>query len=240
MSTLFISDLHLHPARPAIVECSIRFLSTIPGSAEALYILGDLFESWVGDDHPEPAYAPVKQALMQCVRGGTPVFLLRGNRDFLLGERFAQETGCVLLDDPAPVDLYGRKALLMHGDSLCTDDVDYQVLRGRLRDPHWQRQALSLPLEERLALAEQARELSVLTVQGKDEAIMDVNQDEVLHVFARYSVNLLIHGHTHRPGVHRLQQGGRQLKRVVLGDWYEQGSVLRAGPDSLELETLEI
>jgi UDP-2,3-diacylglucosamine hydrolase len=144
----------------------------------------------------------------------------------------------VLLDDPAPVDLYGRKSLLMHGDLLCTDDVDYQALRRRLRDPDWQRQALALPLEERLALAEQARELSVLAGQDKDAAIMDVNPDEVLRVFARYDVDLLIHGHTHRPGIHRLRQGDRDLERVVLGDWYEQGSVLRAAPGKLELETL--
>jgi UDP-2,3-diacylglucosamine hydrolase len=238
MSTLFISDLHLHPARPAILACFARFLSTIPETAEALYVLGDLFESWVGDDHPEPAYAQVKRALRQCVHSGTPIFLLRGNRDFLLGDRFARETGCVLLDDPAPVDLYGRKSLLMHGDLLCTDDVDYQALRRRLRDPDWQRQALALPLEERLALAEQARELSVLAGQDKDAAIMDVNPDEVLRVFARYDVDLLIHGHTHRPGIHRLRQGDRDLERVVLGDWYEQGSVLRAAPGKLELETL--
>jgi UDP-2,3-diacylglucosamine hydrolase len=238
MPTFFISDLHLHPARPAITRCFTRFLSAIQGHAEALYILGDLFEAWVGDDHPEPAYLPVKRGLMQCAHAGTPVFVLHGNRDFLLGPRFAQETGCTLLDDPCCIDLYGRRTLLMHGDSLCTDDADYQTLRARLRDPQWQRQALSLPLEERLSLAEQARDLSALAVRGKDETIMDVNADAVLDVFTSRDVSLLIHGHTHRPGIHRLQHRGRQLERIVLGAWYEQGSVLSADYDKLELEIL--
>jgi len=238
MPTFFISDLHLHPSRPAINRCFTSFLSDIKGHAEALYILGDLFEAWVGDDHPEPAYVPVKRSLMQCVRAGTPVFVLHGNRDFLLGPRFARETGCTLLEDPSRIDLYGRATLLMHGDSLCTDDADYQALRARLRDPQWQRQALSLPLEERLSLATQARELSALAVRGKDETIMDVNADAVLDVFSSHDVSLLIHGHTHRPGVHRLQHQGRQLERIVLGDWYEQGSVLIAEHDKLELEIL--
>jgi UDP-2,3-diacylglucosamine hydrolase len=238
MPTFFISDLHLHPARPAITRCFTRFVSAIQGHAEALYILGDLFEAWVGDDHPEPAYVPVKRGLMQCAQAGTPVFVLHGNRDFLLGPRFAQETGCTLLDDPCCIDLYGRRTLLMHGDSLCTDDADYQTLRARLRDPQWQRQALSLPLEERLSLAEQARDLSALAARGKDETIMDVNADAVLDVFTSRDVSLLIHGHTHRPGIHRLQHRGRQLERIVLGAWYEQGSVLSADYDKLELEIL--
>lgn len=240
MATLFIADLHLHPSRPAISECLIRFLTTIQGDAEALYILGDLFEAWVGDDHPEPAYQPVKQALKKCTQAGTPVFLLHGNRDFLLGEQFSTETGCTLLDDPSTIDLYGTRTLLMHGDALCTDDADYQVLRNRLRDPEWQQQALSLPLEERLQLAEQARELSSLSMQGKAEYIMDVNQAEVLSVFDRHDASLLIHGHTHRPGIHNIEHKSRKLQRVVLGDWYRQGSVLSAVDGSLELKTLAV
>jgi UDP-2,3-diacylglucosamine hydrolase len=238
MATLFISDLHLHPARPAINECFLRFLEDVRGNARALYILGDLFEAWVGDDHPEASYAPVKQALARCNRSGTPVFLLHGNRDFLLGNQFAAETGCSLLEDPVRIDLYGSQALLMHGDTLCTDDTDYQTLRARVRDPEWQRQALVLPLKERLELAAQARELSALSTDAKDAAIMDVNQQEVLRMFARHDVSLLIHGHTHRPGIHRLEYAGRERRRIVLGAWYEQGSVLSVEDGKLELRSL--
>jgi len=239
MATLFISDLHLHASRPAISECFMAFLATL-AQAQALYILGDLFEAWVGDDHPEPAYSPVKQALKRCTAAGTPVYLMHGNRDFLLGDRFAAETGCVLLEDPSVIDLYGQRTLLMHGDSLCTDDQDYQTLRARLRSPQWQRQALSLPLEERLELAREARELSTLSIHGKDEYLLDVNQQEVARVFDSHNVELLIHGHTHRPGIHRMTHNHRQLQRVVLGDWYEQGSVLRVTDGQLELVSLPV
>lgn len=238
MATLFISDLHLHPARPAINQCFFNLLKAIQGKADALYILGDLFDAWVGDDHPEPSYVPVRQALEHCGRSGTPVFLLHGNRDFLLGERFAVDTGCTLLEEPARIDLYGTGTLLMHGDSLCTDDTAYQTLRARVRDPEWQRHALALPLEERLELAVQARELSALSTNAKDEAIMDVNQQAVLRVFADHDVSLLIHGHTHRPGIHRMEYAGRTVRRVVLGAWYTQGSVLHVDDERLELKSL--
>lgn len=240
MSTLFIADLHLHPSRAAISECLLRFLTDIRGNAQALYILGDLFEAWVGDDHPEPAYQPVKQALKACTLAGTPVFVLHGNRDFLLGERFCAETGCTLLEDPSTINLYGTRTLLMHGDALCTDDTDYQALRRRFRDPQWQRQALSLPLEQRLQFAEQARELSALSMLDKAEAIMDVNQAQVRRAFDLHDASLLIHGHTHRPAIHDIEHKGRKLQRVVLGDWYRQGSVLSADGDGLELITLPV
>jgi UDP-2,3-diacylglucosamine hydrolase len=240
MATLFISDLHLDPSRPAISECLLRFLTGIQGGARALYILGDLFETWVGDDHPEPAYQPVKQALKNCNLAGTPVFLLPGNRDFLLGEQFSLETGCTLLEDPSTIDLYGSRALLMHGDALCTDDTDYQALRRRVRDPEWQQQALSLPLDERLQLAEQARELSTLSTQGKSETIMDVNQEEVWRAFDCHNACLLIHGHTHRPGIYDCVHRGKNLRRIVLGDWYRQGSVLSADAGGFELKTLPV
>jgi UDP-2,3-diacylglucosamine hydrolase len=240
MTTLFVSDLHLHPARPAVCACFIDFVAAQAGQAQALYILGDLFDAWVGDDHPEPAYEPVKQALARCGAAGTPVFVLHGNRDFLLGEQFARQTGCTLLADPVVIDLYGERALLMHGDSLCTDDVDYQRMRQRLRDPAWQAQALALPLTERLELAQQARELSALSNRGKDEIIMDVNPDAVLRAFATYDVGLLIHGHTHRPGLHRIPHADRELRRFVLGDWYRHGNVLSASPDGLAFKTLPV
>ncbi len=237
MATLFISDLHLHPERPAISRCLLDFLGRLDPT-QRLYILGDLFEAWIGDDHPEPAYRPVKQALQNATAAGVEIYLMHGNRDFLLGPRFARETGCTLLADPTVIDLYGRRTLLMHGDSLCTDDREYQRLRERLRDPQWQREALALPVEQRLQFAEQARQLSAAAGRERDAALMDVNQDEVRRVLRRHDADLLIHGHTHRPGIHRFEDGGRRRERAVLGDWYEQGSVLRASDAGLELLSL--
>jgi len=239
LATLFVSDLHLHPSRPAIIACFLKFLGQQQGRADALYILGDLFESWIGDDHPEPAYHPVKLALGKCAKAGTPVYLMHGNRDFMLGETFAGETGCTLLPDPTRIDLYGTPTLLMHGDSLCTDDDEYQQIRARVRDPAWQQQARTLAVDKRLEIAAQARELSAQAKQGKQETIMDVNQDEVLRVIEENQVELLIHGHTHRPGSHTLNAGKRKVTRIVLGDWYTTGSVLVADARGRRLETLE-
>ena len=239
MATLFISDLHLHPSRPTIITCFLEFLEQQQGLADALYILGDLFESWIGDDHPEPAYQPVKLALGECCKAGTPVYLMHGNRDFMLSEAFTSETGCMLLTDPTRIDLYGTPTLLMHGDSLCTDDTEYQQVRARVRDPAWQQQARALPVDKRLELAAQARALSAQSKQGKDEYIMDVNQDEVLRVIEQQQVDLLIHGHTHRPGSHTLEIGDREVTRVVLGDWYNTGSVLVADTRGQRLEKLD-
>ena len=238
MTTLFISDLHLHPTRQHIIHGFLSYLQSVQGKAEALYILGDLFEAWVGDDHPEPAFLPIKMALQECQTQGTPVFLMHGNRDFLIGEAFVAETGCNLLKDPTLIDLYQVPTLLMHGDSLCTDDIEYQQLRRRLRDPVWQRQALALPAEERLQLAQEARELSALSSRGKDEYIMDVNQEEVLRTLAATGAERLIHGHTHRPGQHSIEHDGKTLTRIVLGDWYQQGSVLEVDEGHCELHVL--
>lgn len=239
MAALFISDLHLHPSRPAVSRCFLDFIAAL-NNDQTLYILGDLFEFWVGDDHPEPAYAPVKLALQRCTADGTAVYLMHGNRDFLIGEQFAAETGCTLLDDPAVIDLCGRRTLLMHGDSLCTDDGDYQAMRTRLRSPEWQRQALSLPLGERLQLAREAREQSTLSGRGKDEYLMDVNQEAVVGALDQHCAEVLIHGHTHRPGIHHFMHNGGQRQRVVLGDWYDQGSVLRVSGDRLQLDSLPV
>lgn len=226
MSTFFISDLHLHPARPAIIDCFVRFLKAQRGNAEALYILGDLFEVWIGDDDPEPAYARVRSALKECVDAGTPVMVMRGNRDFLIGEQFSLGTGCRLIEDPTRIDLYGLPILLMHGDTLCTDDADYQALRKQLRNSTWQRQVLALPVSERRELAQQARELSGLNNRDKDPTIMDVNLYEVNRVINDSDVRLLIHGHTHRAGMHDYQIGNKTVTRIDLGDWYETASML--------------
>jgi UDP-2,3-diacylglucosamine hydrolase len=238
VSTLLVSDLHLHPSRPAIIRCFLRFLAQQQGRAEGLYILGDLFEAWIGDDDPEPAYAPVRSALRACVAAGTPVFLMRGNRDFLLGERFGEETRCTLIDDPTRVELHGIPTLLMHGDALCSDDHDYQRLRTTLRDPQWQRQVLERSIPERAALARQARELSEHSSRSKSRRIMDVNEAEVLRMIREHEVELLIHGHTHRAGAHRIRDGRTRATRIDLGDWYSRGSALvidQSGWRSLEL-----
>jgi len=238
MPTFFISDLHLHPSRPAIIECFLTFLKKQQSRAEALYILGDLFETWIGDDHPEAVYQPVKSALKAFSNAGTPVYLMHGNRDFLLGAQFATETGCSLLPDPSRIDLYGTTTVLMHGDSLCSDDKDYQHFRRKVRDPAWQQHIIGLPVEQRLQMARQALELSAQSKQGKDETIMDANQDAVRRTVEENQADLLIHGHTHRPGIHSFRNNGREITRIVLGDWYETGSVLAIDPQGWQLKTL--
>ena len=227
VTTLFISDLHLHPSRPDVISCFVNLLKQQPGNAGALYILGDLFETWVGDDHPEPAYQPVKTALKNASRAGTSIYLLHGNRDFLLGNQFCRETGCTLLQDPARIELHGIATLLMHGDSLCIDDKEYQVFRKMVRDPDWQARALDLPLEQRLETASEARLQSKQATLNKTECIMDVNQGEVRKIMQQHSVRCLIHGHTHRPGMHSIKLDTGEATRIVLGDWHCCGSVLR-------------
>jgi UDP-2,3-diacylglucosamine hydrolase len=240
MSTLFISDLHFHPSRVKIIECFLAFLRQQQGRPEALYILGDLFESWIGDDHPaESGYQSVKSALKTFSQAGTLVYVMHGNRDFLIGERFADETGCRLLMDPTRIDLYGTATLLMHGDSLCTDDRAYQRLRQKVRDPSWQQGVLGLPIAERLRMAQQAREFSEMAKKGKQNGIMDANQDAIRYAIDEHGVDLLIHGHTHRPGIYRFINKGREVTRIVLGDWYQTGSVLFTDRRGWHLKTLD-
>ncbi|AOU97501.1 UDP-2,3-diacylglucosamine diphosphatase [Acidihalobacter yilgarnensis] len=237
---LFISDLHLDPARPEAIALFLDFLQNRAAKAAALYILGDLFEYWVGDDDDRIGLAPVLAALRTLTDRGVPVFFMAGNRDFLIGTRFAQITGCTLLGDTHLVQLDGQMAVLMHGDTLCTDDRPYQQLRGMLRNPQWQHQFLSQPLAERRAQAESLRAESQNATREKAEAIMDVNPEAVTACFHEHGVTLLIHGHTHRPGQHTLSVDGQTCTRLVLGDWYTQGSVLSASADTLSLEALPL
>jgi UDP-2,3-diacylglucosamine hydrolase len=227
MSTLFVSDLHLEADRPDIGNQFIEFLRTEAMEADDLYILGDLFEAWVGDDDPNTHYAKIKMAIRKVVDKGVPVYFMHGNRDFMIGRQFANETGVEILKDPYPVDMYGQKALLSHGDALCTDDTQYQRVRLMTRNPDWQASILAKPLKERLRIAEEARRQSLERTLNLSMDIMDVNQDEVRRVIKEHGVDVLLHGHTHRPGIHSIDLGKSKAQRIVLGDWYKQGSVLR-------------
>ncbi len=239
MTTLFVSDLHLDPERPAITELFGRFIEGEARGAQALYILGDLFEAWVGDDDPSDTGRFVADRLRGLRDSGVPVYFMHGNRDFLLGEDYARRAGMAILPDPAVVMLHGKPTLLMHGDLLCTDDVAYQQFRAQTRDPQWQRDFLAQPLAARLAFAQQARVASQahqsgLQEAGTMEAITDVAPTTVATTMRRYGIDTLIHGHTHRPAVHALHEA----RRIVLGDWYEQGSVLRVDAKDAALTSL--
>jgi UDP-2,3-diacylglucosamine hydrolase len=241
VTTLFISDLHLDGTRPDITAQFLEFLQREGRRAEALYILGDLFEAWIGDDDPDPGKRCVIQGLRAVSDAGVKTFLIHGNRDFLIGTRFCRETGMKLLDDGTVIDVYGRRVLLMHGDLLCIDDHAYQRLRRIVRNPLVQFTLRRLSLRQRQRLAERMREGSKEHIASMDVAapqIMDVNQDEVRRTFERYGVDCIIHGHTHRPAVHEMQIDGKPAVRIVLGDWYEQGSVLRWNERGFELAEL--
>ncbi len=201
--------------------------------ADALYIRGDLFEAWVGDDCLTLAFFPQIAAALRASAARTPTFFMHGNRDFLVGERFAREAGVTLLEDPTEIDLYGTPAILMHGDTLCTDDRDYQAFRAQVRDPAWQRTTLARPLDERLRLAESLRAQSDRAKAGKPMEIMDVTPAAVEAPFARSGRALMIHGHTHRPARHVHRAGGRDCVRWVLPDWYGTGGYLKATPSGL-------
>ena len=236
--TLFISDLHLDQKRPEIIQLFNRFIASQALYCEALYILGDLFEYWIGDDQPLQSLESVIENLKTLTSKGIPVYLIHGNRDFLIGETFAYKTGINLLPETTIIDLYGQPTLLMHGDTLCTDDIDYQSMRTTLRDTNWQKQFLALSLRERIQKAQELREKSLSATKSKHENIMDVSSQSVESAMRTHNVNQLIHGHTHRPMIHEYVIGEEKVKRIVLGDWYLNGSMLRAAPRSLKLETI--
>lgn len=226
--TLFISDLHLAPVTPAANEALLNFLKHTAPSADAVYVLGDLFEYWIGDDGLEHPFARrIAAAFRKLSDGGVPLYFMHGNRDFLIGERFARESGMNILEDPTVVSLYGRPTLLMHGDTLCSDDIEYQKYRAMVRNVAWQQAFLARPLAERVHMAQDARGRSEQAKQVKDMAIMDVAPATVEEVLRRHAYPRLIHGHTHRPARHEHVVDGRLCERWVLADWYEQGSYLR-------------
>ena len=241
MTTLFISDLHLEPGRPEVTLAFVRFLETQATQAEALYILGDLFEAWIGDDFENEFTETIKGAIKAVSSRGVATYFMHGNRDFLIGALFCEQTGCQLLEDPTLIELAGKKALLMHGDTLCTRDLDYQKLRQMVRNPQWQADALSKPIPERLAMAQSLRDMSQEKTSEKSYEIMDVTPEEVVRVMAEQQLDLLIHGHTHRPAVHELEVEGRPATRIVLGDWYTRGWALEFTADgSFQLTDFEL
>jgi UDP-2,3-diacylglucosamine hydrolase len=239
MTTLFIADLHLDPARPQITELFERYLASDEvRQADALYILGDLVEAWIGDDDDAELPARIARAIRGVRDAGVPVYFMVGNRDFLLGQDFANRAGFELLDDGTVHTLHGQPTLLMHGDVLCTDDVAYQAVRQQVRTPQWQAQGLSMPLDARRAFAAKAREDSRAHTGSTMETIMDVNAEAVANAMRQAGVTRLIHGHTHRPAVHRFQLDGQTAERIVLGDWYEHGSVLKVDASGATLHGL--
>ncbi|MDQ1362163.1 MAG: UDP-2,3-diacylglucosamine hydrolase [Pseudomonadota bacterium] len=233
---LFISDLHLAPERPDIIQLFERFLDKQVRQATALYILGDLVEYWLGDDDEARGLASTFDKIRQISDLGVAVFLMHGNRDFLMGKQLAKRLGCTLIDDPHVAQIDHQPVLLMHGDTLCTDDVDYQKLRAFLRNPAWQQDFLSKPLAERIIMARALREKSTEETRNKTVDIMDVNSQAVEQAFVKNNTRLLIHGHTHRPNIHQLVVNNQSVTRIVLGDWYTHGSYLEfSNPDEYRL-----
>ena len=224
---MLISDLHLEEKRPDITRAFLLFLATRARQAEALYILGDFFEVWIGDDGMTPFQHEIAGALRELSEAGTRIYLMHGNRDFLIGKRFCREAGCILLSDPHKVQMNGEPVLLMHGDSLCTLDVGYMKLRRWLRNPLSLLILRNLPLSTRQKLARKLRNESRAQTRMKASEIVDVTPQEVIKVMAAHGVRTLIHGHTHRPAVHNLEVNGQPARRIVLGDWDHQGWALQ-------------
>jgi UDP-2,3-diacylglucosamine hydrolase len=237
--TLFISDLHLTTERPQANQQFFEFLAQIAPAAQALYILGDLFEYWVGDDDTtDPLNASVAVALKALAARGTAVYFLHGNRDFLVGEDFAARSGAQLIPDPTLIDLHGTRTLLMHGDTLCTDDIEYQKQRTIYRNPQMQAQLLQLPLAVRHQKARELRALSVSSKSGKAAEIMDVSPAAVDAVLREHQYPRLIHGHTHRPARHEHVVDSHACERWVLNDWYQRGGYLYCDASRCEAHTL--
>lgn len=224
---LFISDLHLSPQRPKIIQLFERFIDEIAMQADVLYILGDFLEYWIGDDDKVEELETAFSALNRLSSAGKDVYFMHGNRDFLVGKELAHKCNFQLVADPLLVHIQEQPVLLMHGDTLCTDDVDYQRFRQMVRNPEWQQEFLKKSLEERDQIAQSLRTQSKEAISGKADDIMDVNQETVINTMKEHSVNILIHGHTHRPDFHDIDLDGQHAQRIVLGDWYSQGSYLR-------------
>ncbi|MEZ9059328.1 UDP-2,3-diacylglucosamine diphosphatase [Vibrio pelagius] len=238
MKTYFISDLHLTPSRPDITECFLTFMKNEAVEADALYVLGDLFEFWIGDDDTSDFAQSIRQAFVDLVAHGVPCYFTQGNRDFLVGKRFAKQTGVQLLEEVEVIDIYGQKAVVLHGDTLCTEDVKYLAFREKVHQPWLQWIFNRIPFFIKKKIVAKVQSDIKDDKQTKSLDIMDVTQSEVEKVMKDNQVDLMIHGHTHRPNVHRFKNAENQVQtRIVLGDWYTQGSVLVVKPDGFELQS---
>lgn len=233
--TYFIADLHLSPEREDISQCLFQFLQHNARQADALYVLGDLFEAWIGDDNQTPFNQKVAHEFKQVADSGVDIYFIHGNRDFLIRQRFAKQAGFTLLPEQVVVDLYGTPTLISHGDELCTRDVAYQKFRRKARGWWWPRLVLCLPLSTRQKIADNGRAASKENQKQLTTEIMDVTQQEVINTMAHFNVQRLIHGHTHRPDIHDFEVNGLPAQRIVLGDWYDQGSILKVSKDTLLL-----
>lgn len=239
MSTLFISDLHLEDSRPESSGWLLEFLTGPAREADSVYILGDLFEYWIGDDAVSPVARAVAAETARLAAGGLSLYFQHGNRDFLLGKQYAAQAGLSLLPESIVIDLHGTPTLLLHGDSLCTDDVQYQAFRRQSRDPAWQAAILAMTVEERIAMAKNARETSMEHKGAAAMDIMDVNEAAVIQAFEDNGVLRIIHGHTHRPAVHHHDLGnGVTGTRIVLADWYKAGSYLEVDAEAATSKTI--
>ena len=235
--TLFVSDVHLDVKRPVVVDLFNQFLLQRAIRADALYILGDLFEYWIGDDAPHQEYQSTFSALKKVSASNTPIYFLHGNRDFLVANEFAEQTGISLLTEEHVANIYDQNILLMHGDTLCIDDIAYQRFRKKAHNKWLQWIVLHLPISTRQSLAQRLRDTSTQATSEKHADIMDVNQSAVEAALQRNNTNTLIHGHTHRPGIHEFKLNSATYKRAVLGDWYTQGSVISVNADGMKLES---
>jgi len=233
-NTLFIADLHLEDSAIDRTEWLLAFLAGPARKAEAIYILGDLFEFWIGDDALSASAQQVAKGTAALHAAGVPCYFMHGNRDFLLGEHYASIAGMNLLPENHVVDLYGTPTLLLHGDTLCTDDRQYQAFRQQSRDPAWQAAILAMSIEERLQMAQSARDASIEHTGSTSMDIMDVNAEAVTNAFRKHHVSRMIHGHTHRPAFHQVDLGDSTAQRIVLADWHQAGSYLEVSPDGAE------
>ena len=240
MAYCFISDLHLQEDKPYVTDAFLTFLDTTAKEAERLYILGDLFEVWIGDDLKSELSNEIKERFVLLKNRSTSIFAMHGNRDFLIGEKFCEETGVTLLDDPSKLELFGKDTLLMHGDLLCTKDVAYQEFRKTSRSPQWRKEFLDKPIEEREKITQELRTKSKKATSQKEDEIMDVSPDAVEEIMTTHDVRLLIHGHTHRPHVHSLKINEAPAQRIVLGDWDKSAWYIWMDDESCELKQFPI
>ena len=236
MTVLFISDIHLSPERPEIFRAFSKFLSEHAKDVSALYVLGDLFDAWIGDDDPSDLAANTKKALREISDAGVELFIQRGNRDFTIGRKFSKDIRGTIIKDEHIVSSGQQSALVMHGDSLCTDDIDYQRFRRKSRNPIYRWCLINLPLKTRLGIAKRWRNDSASATSNKAIDIMDVNEDAVLDVMKKHKITTLIHGHTHRPKIHEVSEG----QRIVLGDWESQGWFVSMDKEGFSLESFPI